>query len=113
MALRLPDDFKEFLRLLNSHAVEYLLIGGYAVGHYGYPRDTAAWSFGRRCLPRTLGGWLRHWRRSDSVPVPSRPTCSSSRIRSSASVSRPFDWNCSPPFRASRWRNATRGGRAP
>jgi hypothetical protein len=26
----LPQDFKEFLRLLNSHRVEYLLIGGYA-----------------------------------------------------------------------------------
>jgi predicted nucleotidyltransferase len=41
MALRLPDDFKEFLRLLDSHRVEYLLIGGYAVGHYGYLRATA------------------------------------------------------------------------
>jgi predicted nucleotidyltransferase len=41
MAMRLPDDFKEFLRLLSSHEVEYLLIGGYAVGQYGYPRATA------------------------------------------------------------------------
>jgi len=38
--IRLPPDFKEFLRLLNSNAVEYLLIGGYAVGYYGYPRPT-------------------------------------------------------------------------
>ncbi len=38
---RLPADFKEFLRLLNVHRVEYLLIGGYAVGYYGYPRATA------------------------------------------------------------------------
>lgn len=37
----LPPDFKEFLRLLNSHGVEYLLVGGYAVGYYGYPRATA------------------------------------------------------------------------
>ena|SRR5438093_7127391 len=37
----LPDDFKEFLRLLNSYRVEYLLVGGYAVGYYGYPRATA------------------------------------------------------------------------
>ena len=36
----LPDDFKEFLRLLNAHGVEYLLIGGYAVGYHGYPRAT-------------------------------------------------------------------------
>ena len=38
---RLPPDFKEFLRLLNEKQVEYLLIGGYAVGYYGYPRATA------------------------------------------------------------------------
>ena len=37
---KLPPDFKEFLRLLNSSRVEYLLIGGYAVGYYGYPRPT-------------------------------------------------------------------------
>lgn len=37
----LPPDFKEFLTLLHSHQVEYLLIGGYAVGYYGYPRATA------------------------------------------------------------------------
>jgi len=27
--------------LLNAHHVEYLLIGGYAVNYYGYPRATA------------------------------------------------------------------------
>jgi hypothetical protein len=40
MDQRLPPDFKEFLRLLASHEVDYLLIGGYAVGYYGYPRAT-------------------------------------------------------------------------
>lgn len=39
--IRLPLDFKEFLQLLNAHHVEYLLIGGYAVGYHGYPRATA------------------------------------------------------------------------
>ena len=38
--IQLPPDFKEFLKLLNSHRVEYLLIGGYAVGYHGYPRAT-------------------------------------------------------------------------
>jgi len=28
----LPDDFKEFLKLLAKHEVEYLLKGGYAAG---------------------------------------------------------------------------------
>lgn len=39
--IHLPPDFKEFLRLLAAHKVEYLLIGGYAVGYHGYPRATA------------------------------------------------------------------------
>ena len=42
---RLPHDFKEFLKLLNAHKVEYLLIGGYAVGYYGYPRATVDMDF--------------------------------------------------------------------
>lgn len=40
MEMQLPDDFKEFLRSLNSNEVEYLVIGGFAVGYYGYPRAT-------------------------------------------------------------------------
>lgn len=39
-APQLPDDFSEFLRLLNANRVEYLLVGGYAVGLHGYPRAT-------------------------------------------------------------------------
>mgnify|MGYP001144212488 CR=1 FL=1 len=39
--IHLPPDFKEFLKLLNDHKVQYLLIGGYAVGYHGYPRATA------------------------------------------------------------------------
>ncbi len=38
--VKLPRDFKEFLRLLNTHRVEYLVVGGYAVAAYGYPRFT-------------------------------------------------------------------------
>jgi predicted nucleotidyltransferase len=36
----LTPDFKEFLKLLNSHKVKYLIIGGYAVGYHGYVRAT-------------------------------------------------------------------------
>ncbi len=38
--MQLPEDFKEFLKLLNSNNVKYLVIGGYAVGYHGYPRAT-------------------------------------------------------------------------
>jgi hypothetical protein len=38
--IKLTQDFKEFLQLLNSEKIEYLLIGGYAVALYGYIRPT-------------------------------------------------------------------------
>ena len=41
MDAELPPDFKEFLRLLNAHKVEYLLIGGHAVSYHGYARATS------------------------------------------------------------------------
>ena len=40
MAIELPGDFDEFLRSLNDHRVDYLLIGGIAVALHGYPRAT-------------------------------------------------------------------------
>ena len=33
--IQLPQDFKYLLKLLTLHNVEYLLIGGYAVGYHG------------------------------------------------------------------------------
>jgi len=40
MEMRLPQDFRDFLQLLNANRVDYLLVGGYAVGFHGYPRAT-------------------------------------------------------------------------
>lgn len=34
------QDFKEFVILLQKHKVEYLIVGGYAVGVHGHPRFT-------------------------------------------------------------------------
>ena len=39
--IHLPADFREFLRSLNAHKVEYLLIGGYGAGPYGQHQDLA------------------------------------------------------------------------
>ena len=36
----LHPDWKEFLELLNSHGVEYLVVGAHARGLYGIPRYT-------------------------------------------------------------------------
>ena len=40
MEIELPRDFKELFVSLNANNVRYLLIGGYAVGVYGYSRTT-------------------------------------------------------------------------
>lgn len=37
---QLLPDFREFLQSLNDNDVNYLVIGGYAIGHYGYVRPT-------------------------------------------------------------------------
>ncbi len=37
---QLTPEFREFLGCLNRAGVEYLLVGGYAVNHYGYHRFT-------------------------------------------------------------------------
>jgi len=36
----LSEDFKEFIKLLNERGVKYLIVGGYAVAYYGFPRYT-------------------------------------------------------------------------
>lgn len=38
--MELSKDFTEFIVLLNKHNVEYLVVGGFAVGFHGYPRFT-------------------------------------------------------------------------
>lgn len=38
--MRLHQDFREFLKLLNENGVDYLIIGGYAVVMHGYVRAT-------------------------------------------------------------------------
>lgn len=39
--MELHPDWKEFLRLLNSHGVEYLIVGAHALAFHGHPRYTA------------------------------------------------------------------------
>lgn len=37
---QLPDDFRDLLSLLNEHGVNYLIVGGWALGVHGYIRAT-------------------------------------------------------------------------
>ena len=39
--MHLSKDLREFVELLNSNGVEYLVVGGFAVAWHGYPRFTA------------------------------------------------------------------------
>ena len=38
--MEIHNDFKELLKLLNSHKVEYLVVGSYALAFHGVPRFT-------------------------------------------------------------------------
>ena len=38
---QLPEDYKEFLKLLNDNLVRYLVVGGFAVNYHGYSDGTA------------------------------------------------------------------------
>ncbi len=69
----LPNDFKEFLKLLNEAEVQYLLIGGYAVGYHGYPRATADMDIWVAISPDNaakLVGVFRHFGMQDPSVTP-------------------------------------------
>ena len=38
--MRVENDFKEFIELLNEHKVRYLIVGGFAYSYYAEPRFT-------------------------------------------------------------------------
>jgi len=43
--MKLSKDSKEFIELLNSTKVKYLLVGGHAVAYHGHPRFTGDMDF--------------------------------------------------------------------
>lgn len=38
--MTLAEDFEDFVKLLNQHNVEYMVVGGYALAFHGKPRHT-------------------------------------------------------------------------
>lgn len=65
----LPQDFKEFLKLLNAKQAEYLLIGGYAVGFYGYPRPTGDMDIWISATPENAGKVIAALEEFTSAPL--------------------------------------------
>ena len=75
MAPRLPADFSELLSSLNDAGVDYLLVGGYAVGFHGYTRTTGGIDIWVRQSPenaRRVVGALRAFGFEGSDVVPDR-----------------------------------------
>ncbi len=54
-----PEDFLDFIRALNAHSVEFMLVGGYAVGMYGYVRATTDIDFFYRCTDENVQRLMR------------------------------------------------------
>lgn len=53
--ISLDPDFKEFIALLNSEGVKYLLLGGYAVNYHGHHRFTGDIDFWIAIDPENAG----------------------------------------------------------
>lgn len=85
--IQLPPDFKEFLKLLNSSNVEYLVVGGYAVNYYG-DRFAKTWD-SHHISPHSLADSmdLPSGRNAVAVPV-FAPTGSPERLPTSIFGSR-------------------------
>ena len=43
--MKIQRDLKEFIELMNSNGVEYVVVGGHAVAYHGYPRFTGDLDF--------------------------------------------------------------------
>jgi predicted nucleotidyltransferase len=56
---KLQADLREFIALLNSHGVEYLIVGGHAVAFHGHPRFTGDIDFFVRTTPENAQRLLR------------------------------------------------------
>lgn len=52
--MKVQKDLREFIELLNSRRVEYLVIGGHAVAFHGYPRFTGDIDFLVRTDPANV-----------------------------------------------------------
>lgn len=55
----LNPDFRDMLSAFNAAGVEFLIVGGYAVAHYGYPRATGDLDFWVRRSPENADRVLR------------------------------------------------------
>ena len=53
--MNLAPDFVDFIRLLNDHRVEYMVVGGYALAFHGEPRTTGDMDIWIECTKGNAG----------------------------------------------------------
>lgn len=68
-AAEFPADFLDFVHALNANGVEYLLVGGYAVGVHGYVRATVDIDFFFRRTPENVTRVLAALQEFGAPPV--------------------------------------------
>jgi len=56
--MHIQNDFREFLRLLKAHDVDFVILGGYAVAFHGYVRNTQDLDVLFRADERGVGGLM-------------------------------------------------------
>jgi hypothetical protein len=57
--MNIQPDFADFLRSLESHRVEYMIVGGYAVAYHGFPRFTKDIEIFFSDAPENVSRWRR------------------------------------------------------
>lgn len=66
-------DFEDFLRLLEIHRVEYMIVGGFAVAYHGFPRFTkdidVFYADDRANVTRLQGALVAFGFQADTVPL--------------------------------------------
>lgn len=67
--MKLHSDLREFVALLNSHGVEYLVVGGHAVAFHGHPRFTGDIDFLIAATPPNAARRTRIAGTLDELPV--------------------------------------------
>ncbi|SDY69883.1 hypothetical protein SAMN04487939_10566 [Lysobacter sp. yr284] len=70
---RLPDDWRDFLAALGANGVDYMLVGGIALGVHGhvrYTQDMGVWFRGTEDNARRLIGALRDFGFADLQAEP-------------------------------------------
>ena len=77
--MKIQRDLKEFIELMNSNGVEYVVVDGHPVAYHDYPRFTGDMNFFEGLRPKTGRGLLRFsgrlclWIRPTSIVVVRAP----------------------------------------